>query len=260
MDTVISADGTAIAFQRIGDGPAIVVVPGALGDHTTWEPVARHLSGYSIWAIDRRGTGASGDAAGYAPDREVEDVLAVLAAAGGRAHLLGHSSGAILALMTASRQPGLDRLVLYEPPIVAGTSMHNPALAGRLRSLLATGDREAALEAFLLEREPEPNLAEINAMRSTPVWPLAISLAHTFPYHVELVQSYDPDPVVLSRIEIPTLLVLGGDSPAYMRAGTERLVAALPHPTLAVLPGQGHRANLTGPDVLAEAVGAFLAG
>jgi len=258
MDSVVSADGTTIAYERIGTGPVVVVVPGAPGQHQAWQPVAGHLSGqFSCWVMDRRGTGASGDAPEYAPEREVDDILAVLAAAGA-ARLLGHSSGAVLALMVAARLPGLDHLVLYEPPIVAGTPLYNPELPARLQRLLAAGEREAALEAFLLEREPEPNLAEIAAMKASPAWPLAVSVAHTLPYHVQIVMNYSPDPGSLGTLDTPTLLVLGGDSPAYMREGTERLAAALPNATVATLPGHGHRAQITAPRLLADTIAPFL--
>ena len=110
----------------------------------------------------------------------------------------------------------------------------------------------------MLEREPEPNLAEIAAMKASPAWPLMVSVAHTLPYHVQIVMGYTPDPGSLSALGTPALLVLGEDSPGYMREGTERLAAALPCATVATLPGQGHRAQITAPRLLADTIARFL--
>ncbi|MGZ8585348.1 MAG: alpha/beta fold hydrolase, partial [Actinomycetota bacterium] len=169
---VRSADGTPIAVERCGDGPALVVVPGALSDFTAWMACAPLLAnGRSVQVIDRRGRGGSGDAASYEPDREIDDVLAVLAAAGGPADLLGHSSGAILALQATERTPGeLRRLVLYEPPVFLEEDDRIPTdLPERLDALLASGDEDAALETFLREGPRSPD-AEIRGSRRHPVW------------------------------------------------------------------------------------------
>ena len=141
--TVRSADGTRIALTSYGDGAPLVVVPGALCDHTAWMSCALPMArGRSVHVIDRRGRGASGDARSYAPDREVDDVLAVLATLGPEPDLLGHSSGAILALQAAERAPvELRRLVLYEPPLFFDDADAIPAdLPERLDALLADGD------------------------------------------------------------------------------------------------------------------------
>jgi pimeloyl-ACP methyl ester carboxylesterase len=178
---VISADGTRIAVSADGDGPALVVVPGALSDRTAWTCAPLLAAGRSVHAIDRRGRGGSGDARSYEPDFEVEDVLAVLAAVGGPADLLGHSSGAILALRAAERAPkDLGRLVLYEPPLFFDADDAIAAdLPERLDALVAAEDGDGALETFLREgpRAQESDIQEVRSDESA--WPRMLALVHT---------------------------------------------------------------------------------
>src|SRR2546427_8868498 len=119
--TTVSADGVRIAYARIGRGRPLVIVGGALYDHRRWLPVARLLSQQAtVHVMDRRGRGGSGDAATYTSEREVDDIAAVIAAAGGSADLLGHSSGALLSIPAAGTGLPIRRLVLDEPPYFLG--------------------------------------------------------------------------------------------------------------------------------------------
>src|SRR5215467_2979658 len=123
MEIVHSADGTPIAHQRIGGGPPLVVVNGALADRMATVPLAAELGDwFTVWAYDRRGVGDSGDTVPYAAEREVEDLAAVIGAAGGSAYVFGHSSGALLGLEAAARGIGVDKLVAYEPPYIVDDS------------------------------------------------------------------------------------------------------------------------------------------
>jgi pimeloyl-ACP methyl ester carboxylesterase len=117
VETVLSGDGTNIAFDRVGEGPPVVVVDGALCDRAANRPTAEQLAQhFTVINYDRRGRGDSGDTAPYAPEREIEDLEAIIAGAGGIASVYGHSSGAALALHAAARGLPIARLVLHEPP------------------------------------------------------------------------------------------------------------------------------------------------
>src|SRR5579859_6112512 len=117
MPHVVSTDGTAIAFDRVGDGPPVILVVGAFNDRATGAPLATFLAQhFTVFNYDRRGRGASGDTAPYAIEREIEDLDALISEAGGSASVFGYSSGAILALMAADRGLAITKLALYEPP------------------------------------------------------------------------------------------------------------------------------------------------
>lgn len=254
VETARSRDGTCIAFERGGVGPPVILVHGALVDRTCWRAVLPLLQRHcTTHALDRRGRDASGDTAPYAVEREVEDILAVLGMIDGPADLLGHSSGALLALHVATRAASLRRLMLYEPPLFFGAERRPVDLADRVQALVAAGDREVAARTFLREG-PGRSDAEIEQMQRGPLWPGLVALAHTTPYDARVQADFLFDPARLRAVRVPTLLVLGGAGPAAMRASTETLAAALPHARVAVLPGQGHTAMFTAPELFAREV------
>jgi len=258
MDTVISADGTAIAYERTGAGPPLVLVHGTGRDRSHWALSRPGFARYAtVYALDRRGRGGSGDAERYAIAREVEDTLAVVDAIGEPVHLLGHSYGAIVALEAALRTERLRGLILYEPPLSIGAEGVAPDLGDRLAAILATGDREAVLVTFLQEGPRYPPEV-IAARRALPSWPDGLALAHTLPREVQTVRRYAFDPARVAAVAVPTLLLLGDQSPSFFRAAIEALHAALPRSALGVLPGQHHNALETAPDLLAETVYRFL--
>jgi pimeloyl-ACP methyl ester carboxylesterase len=144
MQTVQSADGTTIAFDRTGDGPPLLLVDGALVDRSAVSSLAAALAGkFTTYAYDRRGRGDSGDTSPHAVEREIEDLDALITAAGGSALVLGHSSGAVLALRAAAQGLPISRLVVYEPPFVAGDTRPRLTvdLEERVRALVASGVR-----------------------------------------------------------------------------------------------------------------------
>src|SRR5215471_17537852 len=121
MEIIWSKDGTTIAAWRSDVGAPLLLVHGTTADHTVWTPVRVALERhFSVWTLDRRGRGSSGDAAAYALERECEDIAAVIDAIGGAVHVLGHSFGGICALEAALLTPNIGRLILYEPPILFG--------------------------------------------------------------------------------------------------------------------------------------------
>jgi pimeloyl-ACP methyl ester carboxylesterase len=262
---VRSADGTTIGVERVGDGgdgPPLVVVPGALSDVASWSGCAPLLAdGRSVYVVDRRGRGASGDAEAYEVEREIEDVLAVLDGLARPTDLLGHSSGAILALGTAERSPAhLRRLVLYEPPVFIGDEDRIPPdLPARLDTLLAEGDEAGALETFLREgpRTPDP---EIEWLRAHQGWQRMLTMVRTVPYDARISQGFDLEVGRLTSMQTPTLMLIGSLSPPRMRHGSEAIAASLPDVLVEELDGQAHLAQVLAPDAFAAAVLRFLAG
>jgi pimeloyl-ACP methyl ester carboxylesterase len=257
-----SADGTIIVSHSTGQGRPLLLVSGALSTSDLWKRVLPLVQdGRSVEAVDRRGRGASGNQAPYAPEREIEDVLAVVAAHDGPLDLLGHSSGAILALQVAARVPSnLARLVVYEPPVFfAEPDRIAPDLPERLEALLADGQAEAAIDTFLREG-PRQSEDDLRSMKAGPMWPSTLhNLAHTVPHDARVQRSFSADPSELAAIRIPTLVLLGGASPQRMRSGAEVVAARLPHATLRELPEQRHMAMLSAPALFAAAVNEFLA-
>lgn len=259
--TVTSADGTTISAHSHGAGRALVIVSGALFTAERWLKVVPLISSQRhVLVIDRRGRGQSGDSAAYAPEREIEDIEAVLASVDGPVDLLGHSSGAILALQVAQRAPrNLERLIVYEPPVFfAAEDRIAPDLPERLEALLAAGHADAAVETFLREGPRSPE-AELTLLKGAPTWaPMVKALAHTVPYDSRVQRAYSGDPADLARVRIPTLMLLGASSPSRMRHAAETIAARLPNATVTELAGQQHVAMLSAPALFASAVNGFL--
>ena len=258
---VESADGTAISSESYGDGRALVVLSGALFPAERWLNVVRVLAErHCVYLVDRRGRGKSGDTAPYAPEREVEDVLSVLRAVPGPIDLLGHSSGAILALQVAARTPEkLERLVVYEPPVFfAEPDLIVQDLPERLEALLAAGQRELAVETFLREG-PRNSEESLRSLKASPTWSAMVNgLGHTVPYDSHVQRGFTADPTLLAQIRIPTLMLVGGSSSKRMQSGALTIAARLPHARLVELPEQQHMAMLQAPALFAAAVQDFL--
>ena len=224
LEIVPSPDRTPIAVWRTGDRPPLVLVHGATADHRRWAPVLPALAGrFTVLAVDRRGRGASGDGPVYALEREVEDVAAVVEWAGAGARLLGHSHGAVCALEAA-----------------------------RLAGDLAQEDGEQLVAAL-----PEE---QIDLMRSLPAWDGRLAAAHTIPREERANREYEFDPRRFVAVDVPTLLLVGGDSPAAFREAAEAAQAALPYCRLAVMPGQRHVAMDTAPALFTTEILTFLKG
>lgn len=259
MDTVISSDGTAIAFQRSGAGPPLVLVHGTSASHTRWRPVLPALEEhFTVWALDRRGRGDSGDASEYAIEREFEDVAAVLNAVGEPVYLLGHSYGAICALEAARLTGNVRKLVLYEPPIpIADAQLGDDAVIGRLQALLDEGDREAVVTTFFREVVGMPD-AELSMFKASPAWSARVAAAHTLPRELWGLRAYRFAAERFADFQTPTLLLLGGDSPRGVERAARLVDEALPAGRIVVMPGQQHIAMDTAPDLFTHEVLAFL--
>jgi len=260
METVISKDGTQIAYTRQGTGPALIMVSSAAADHKDASPLAEHLSAnFTVYNYDRRGRGRSTDTAPYETAREVEDIEALIAAAGGQAYLFGSSSGAVLALEAANLLgDSVAKLYLYEPPFIINDS-RKPVpgdYVERLNSLVEAGKRSEAVEYFASEALGIPG-EYIGYMKADPSWNKMESLAHTLAYDGVIMgttQSGNPLPSGRWNIAIPTLIMTGENSEPLFHDAARALADLLPKANTRSLAGQDHSAVIMSPDVVAKAV------
>jgi pimeloyl-ACP methyl ester carboxylesterase len=261
---VVSRDGTQIAYWTSGVGSPLVLVHGTTADHSRWRPLLPYLEAHAtVHAMDRRGRGASGDAPDYEVTREFEDVAAVVdvvaEATGSPVDMLGHSFGGLCAFGAATLTANIRRLVLYEgwPSPNPDRLALPPGVRERLDALLAAGNREAVLATFFREVVGMPE-AELSVYRALPAWQARIAAAHTITRESRAEQAARFDPEQAARITVPTLLLAGGDSPEFLKAGIDTLAAALPDARIVVIEGQQHIAIDLVPAVFADHVLAFL--
>lgn len=264
-----SADGTEIAYDVTGPrqaaGAALVVVEGAMCQRSmgTARALTPLLSEqYAVHAYDRRGRGQSGPGAStYAVAREVEDLVAVLDAAGPGAFVVGASSGAALVLEAARAGVPMRKIALYEAPFIVDDTHapNDPSLGQRTQDLIDAGRRGEAVKLFM--RTVGVPAFGLMVMRVLPVWKKLTAVAHTLPYDLEIVlrhQQGRPLPAgYYADVTAPTLVIAGGKSPAYMKNAQAAVLAQLPNATLVELPGETHmvRGKATAP-----ALREFLAG
>ncbi len=261
MERILSKDGIPIAYERRGKGTPLVLIHGAAADHTRWKPILPELKNhFTVYAVDRRGRGESGDAESYTLESEYEDVVAVVDSIPGPVNLLGHSYGAICSLEASLKTSNLRKLILYEPPIQTDVKRNYPpdALA-RMNSYLHAGEREEALLIFLREIAGIPR-NEIHLLSSLPSWSSRVATAHTIPREEASAASYILKPQRFSQMETPTLLLLGGDSPSFYRAAIETLKESIPNSRISMMSGQRHAAMETAPKLFLNEVIGFLMG
>jgi pimeloyl-ACP methyl ester carboxylesterase len=235
MATVTSKDGTRIAFDQSGEGPAIILVVGAFNDRATGAPLARFLEQhFTMVNYDRRGRGESGDTAPYAIEREIEDLDALIAQTGGSACIFGYSSGATLALRAAAQGLAISRLALYDPP---PTGTKAGELAPQLSPLIMAGRRGEAVELFQREAVGIP-AAVVAQMRNAPFRPALEKMAHTLVYESTILGALPTS--MIASVRVPTLVIDGEGSPEVMRRAAQSLADALPEGRYRTLKGQGH--------------------
>jgi pimeloyl-ACP methyl ester carboxylesterase len=257
MKTTSSADGTQIAYDEIGAGPPVVMVVGAFNDRSTTAPLAEALASRgTVLNYDRRGRGGSGDHAPYAVEREIEDLDALIAEAGGSASVFGYSSGALLALRAAAQGSAIDRLALYEPPVIVDDSRPRPPadLARQIDELVASGRRGEAVELYQTEAVGLPPEVVVQ-MRGAPFRPGLEKIAHTLAYDARITGDASLPHEVAAAVETPTLVIDGGESWPFLRNGAAALAKALPNGSRATLPGETHHIN---PEAVAGVLAPFL--
>jgi pimeloyl-ACP methyl ester carboxylesterase len=261
MEKILSNDGTPIAYQRSGAGAPLVLVHGTSASHARWAPILPAFEKqFTVYAVDRRGYGESGDASSYAIEREFEDVAALVNSIGEGVNLLGHSFGGLCVLEAALLTPHLRRLVVYEPSWlpVPGVPLYPAGFIDRLQALLDAGDRENVVITMFRELVRMPP-HELELLKASPAFPARVAAAHLVPRECRAEEGYRFEPERFKKLHVPTLLLLGGDSPQDMKATIETWHAALPNSRIVVLPGQQHIAMATAPDLFVREVQAFLA-
>ncbi len=254
---VLSPDGTSIAVWSSGAGPPLLLVHGSMSDHQRWR-ITEHLTPHrTVHALDRRGRGASSDGPAWSPDREVEDVVAVIgtlaAEASAPVDVLGHSLGGYLALRAAARNPQVRRLVVYEPAIVE--SPQPEELVARMQAAADAGRYEDVVEMMVREvlHMPEEQVA---ALRELPSWPSRVATAPTLPREENVRMVLDAEQ--LTAVTAPTLLIRGGDSPGFLQDAVRVVADGLPDTRVVTLDGHQHVADQTDPEMFARVVLDFL--
>jgi pimeloyl-ACP methyl ester carboxylesterase len=263
MEKTVSADGTTIAYDVAGEGPVAVMVGGAFCDRRTFADLSETLvaEGFRAVSYDRRGRGDSGDTAPYAVEREIEDLEAVIGAAGGSAYVYGISSGGALALAAAARLSSIRKLALYELPFVTDDSrMPVPIdFAEHLAELIEADRRADALRYFFTAGVALP-AAMVSMMRLMPAWSKLKTLAPTLPYDAQIIDgtgSGGPLPADRwSNAAAPTLVMAGGRSAAWMRSSMRTLAGVLPNASYRTLERQTH---IVKPKALAPVLSDFFA-
>jgi pimeloyl-ACP methyl ester carboxylesterase len=246
MPTIISEDGTKIAYDKVGKGPAVILVEGALATREAATPLAELLaSHFTVYSYDRRGRGDSTDTKPYSAEKEVEDIEGLIDAAGGTAYVYGQSSGGALALEAAiSLGDKVKKLALYEAPYdssEAGIKVWR-AFKTKLTELLAADDRNGALTLQL--KTAGLSDEAIEGMRRGPEWKAMEAIAHTLAYDAAVVGE---DRVVPSdraaEVTVPVLVLDGGASKEvlpFMYVTAEQLTKAIPGAQHRTLEGQVH--------------------
>ncbi|MCF2528666.1 alpha/beta fold hydrolase [Yinghuangia soli] len=262
MSTVTSADGTKIAYSTTGDGPAVVFVDGAMC-HRAFGPgagVAEQLAGtYTVYTYDRRGRGDSGDTAPYAVEREIEDLRAVIEAAGGSARVIGVSSGAALAARAAAAGLPITKLAMFEPPYsaVEGQDVRSRQYAVDLKAALDAGAPGDAVVVFMTFVGVPAEMVE--GMRAAPMWPAFEAVGPSLAYDTAVLGSAEGGVVpveVLGAVAVPTLVMDGDASPEVLRAPARAAAAAIPGAVHESLPDQTHEVD---PKVIAPVLAKFFA-
>jgi pimeloyl-ACP methyl ester carboxylesterase len=255
---VTSSDGTKIAFDRLGQGPPVVVVSGIFCDRRTTQELAERLAQqFGVVNYDRRGRGESGDTAPYAVEREVEDLAALIDEVGGTASVYGHSSGAGLALNAAARGVPITRLVLHEPPYGGDDEESKEAarqLAENVRDAIAVDRRAEAIKLFMADYGMPPEMLE--AMSTDPKMQ---AVTPTMPYDFEVMGDFQGGTIpkdLVRAVNVPTLVIAGGASPDFFRDTATRIAQMLPLGKHTVLEGQDHGAPA---EVVAPVIAEFFA-
>src|SRR5438105_2690471 len=235
--TVRSTDGTAITYERYGDGPPLILGVGAFNERSTGAPLAQYLAPHhTVYAYDRRGRGESGDNASYAIEREIEDLRALIGDAGGSAAVFGFSSGALLAAKAAAHGLAIPKLILYEPPFL----MVDPRAdhADKIAALVEANQRGEAVEYFQTHLVGIP--AEIVVqLRHAPFRAGLEAMAHTLVYEALICADTELRDE-LGSIGAQTLVLAGEESPPPLQAATRALATEVSGARYQIVAGVGH--------------------
>jgi pimeloyl-ACP methyl ester carboxylesterase len=263
MRTVISKDGTGIAYEQIGQGPALILVSGAFM-HRAMDPGTAQLAEllaphFTVYYYDRRGRGESTDTQPYAVEREVEDIEALIDKAGGSAFIYGSSSGAILAMEATLRLGSkIKKLAMYEAPYKGDEEARQAwkEFRRKLRELLAANRKGDAVALFLMQVGMPAE--QIEPMRAEPWWSMFEDVAPTLAYDADVLGEDRAVPAArAARVTVPALIMNGGAGDAFMYDTAVALAKAMPNAKQRTLEGQQHNAA---PDAIAPVLKEFFAG
>lgn len=258
MHTVLSKDGTKIAYDCTGTGPVLILVGGAFSERafSGWLKLVDNLAThFTVVNYDRRGRGDSGDSSAYSVEREIEDLEALINAVGGSVIVFGMSSGAVLALRAVSNGLNISKLALYEPPFVLSADrLPPPDFSSTLQTMVNANERSQAVRYFMTKGMGVPAFF-IWMMRFSPAWSRLTALAHTLPYDFSIMgETVTGDPTSLDQwqnLQTPTIVIAGEKSPESLRSGSKMLAEVLPNAQYISLAGQSHNVSM---DVLASAL------
>ena len=241
---VTSRDGTLIAYTRMGSGPLLILVNGALGyrgmsfARKASEEFAKH---FTIIDYDRRGRGESGDSKPYDVMREVEDLAALVQdAAEEPCYVFAQSSGAALALRAAAEGVPMKALIAYEPPYMVGNPKDRPAAdyGKRVAGLIAEGRRDEAVKLFMVT-VGLPRFA-VAIMKLFPVWKEMRAVAHTIPYDAAVMGGFDLPAETLASIRIPVVAVAGEKTTPTLKRAVQEVAGIVPGAQHRVAPNMSH--------------------
>jgi pimeloyl-ACP methyl ester carboxylesterase len=252
MPFVTSKDGTQIAYETMGSGTAVILVDGALCYRAFGpsKPLAEELKDrFTVYIYDRRGRGESGDTPPYATEREVEDLQAIIEAAGGSVMLYGISSGGALALETANRMPAVSKVFVYEAPFITDTSRKlAPGYVERMNELVSTGNRGGALKHFMRTGVGVPAFV-VFMMQFMPMWKQLKEVAPTLVYDTALTAPMQASRTIprgtWGKLTQPAMIVGGTKSDAWMRNAQKAIASALPNARHGELEGENHMVKPT---------------
>jgi pimeloyl-ACP methyl ester carboxylesterase len=240
---VVSQDGTRIAYHVVGQGPTLVLVNGALGfrgmsfSRDAVEGFARR---FTVIDYDRRGRGESGNGNTYSVTREIEDLQAVVRAAGEPCYVFAQSSGAALALKAAAAGVPMKTLVAYEPPYMVGVPAHEVPrdYRDRVTALIAEDRRDEAVKLFMTTVGVPRFFVAL--MRFFPFWKDMRTVAHTLPYDAAIMGTFELPARELESIRIPVLAVAGEKTPPVLKRAVQAVAETIPEAQQRVAPGMGH--------------------
>jgi len=249
MNSVRSRDGTTIAYDRLGTGPAVILVDGAFcsrsfGPMPKLAPVLAR--DFTVFMYDRRGRGDSGDTAPYAVEREIDDLDALVREAGGSACVYGISSGAALALQAAASGLGITKLALYEAPFMVGAPAHIPPADHQVQlvRLIAEGRRSDAVKYYMRDVIGMPGWL-VAVFRFLPMWSKLKAVANSLPYDSAIMGDFSLPTKRAGALTMPTLVIAGAKSMPVLRAAAQRLAEVIPGARVRMLPGQTHNVSAT---------------
>lgn len=243
MSFVTSKDGTRIGYETLGQGPPLVIVWGAMGarDSPFTKAMREELAkSFTVYDYDRCGRGDSGDRPTYSVQKEIEDLAAVVDAAGGDPYVWATSSGAALALEAAAAGVPMRMLAAHEPPYMVGEHMakFDRDYERKVTQLIRENKRSEAVTLFMrVVGVPAPM---VWVMKLMPFWKKMLPVAHTLPYDAACMNGFTPPEKRLREIRVPTIVLFGTATPTSLKDAAKVVAATVPTAKIREIPKQNH--------------------